>query len=282
VQASEAAVVSVQVLSAGPADRLPRLELSDLAWDADRRQLLAVSDRGRLHVYALSHAGDGPVLAQPLHRQSLAGPLDLEAMAIDPSGRLHLIDETSGEVLQMERVGAHGWQRIAPGADQPPRPQAAARSRAGPGIEAATWVPGEGLVVARQQPAEGLHRAVSAGGRSWAIRPLGLGATVKAMARLGDDRLVVLEKVRRPGPDGFVLRTWALSCAGPSPCPTQDLPVTDARIEPRDNFEGLTCLDERRCLLVTDDGGSADERTLLVLVRIPPPDAVPQFRPAQR
>lgn len=269
----------MQVLSGGPPAGEPRLELSDLAWDPARRQLLAVSDRGRLHVYAWSERADAPLAVRPLHRQTLPGRPNLEAMALDPDGRLHLVDELSGRVQPMTRVGHEAWRPVdsTDAAGRGPAPVPAGMSTPAParhGIEAAMWLPGEGLTVARQQPVDGLHRVVAATGRTWTLRPTGGGATLKAMARLDADRLVVLEKVRRPGPDGHVLRVWSASCLGDALCPTQDLPLTDPRIEPRDNFEGLACLGDGRCLLVTDDGGSADERTLLVLVRISGPTAL--------
>jgi hypothetical protein len=299
VQTLAVQVLAVQVLSGGPAAGASRLELSDLAWDAARRQLLAVSDRGRLHVYAWPEGGDAPLAVRPLHRQTLPGRPNLEAMALDPDGRLHLVDELSGRVLQMDRAGPEGgWSLdsvtategafravVAPTSTtalplEPPRATPMAPRPSGHGIEAAMWMPGEGLTMARQLPVDGLHHVVAATGRAWTLRPTGSGSTLKALARLDADRLVALEKVRRPGPDGHVLRVWSASCIGDAPCPTQDLPLADPRIEPRDNFEGLTCLGDRRCLLVTDDGGSADERTLLVLVRISGPSVLADPLPA--
>lgn len=258
--AAPAEVLETREVAARRADGGRALELSDLAWDAAARRLWAVSDRGRLHHWTL------PPGAEDLRALVAGAPRELpqrpnaEALALRPDGVLLAVDEADATVLE---IGPEAVARTPlPAAMAPP---AGARH----GVEAAAWIAAHGLVVAAQQPAGGLHRVRAASGREWWLRPLAAaGSSLKAMSPLGADRLLLLEKLRADGRHRFVLRALALDCAGPSPCETEDWPLDDARLGPADNFEGLACTDDRHCLLVTDDGGSREERSLLVRVRL--------------
>jgi hypothetical protein len=119
------------------------------------------------------------------------------------------------------------------------------------------------------------HEAHARDGSHWRWPMLAEGADVKAFEVVSVRRALVLERVRVKGQGrgDFYLRSIDLTqCAATSPQPC--MPATWRVPLPRPhegsyNLEGLACLTESECLLVSDSGAASRRPTLLLHVRLP-------------
>jgi Esterase-like activity of phytase len=254
-------------------------ELSGLDWDTRHQVLVAVSDRGQLVELHLDRSASDS--ATPLSartglsvRIGLDPRVNAESVVVQGSRRW-LADEGRRQLIEVERDGTVVRLRPWPGALADP---AAARS-ANSGVEALVHHPQHGLLALLQRPKDReepqLHR-LHGDNVSWALPAVGGGrASVKA-AHLQRRQLRLLEKLQpnggRPEDDSFWLTELDLdACAAESTCTVKRWPLRDPRLEGH-NLEGLACVDERLCFLVSDSGPrerGAD--TLLVRVAWPAP-----------
>lgn len=254
-------------------------ELSALAWVPPESALLAVSDRGWLwRLPVRIEVGAGGV--ERLRLQPVAEPVRLAAGAAGAApnaeslswrapGQLVIADEGRPQALVVDTAGR--FLRL----EAMPVPAGAGQGQraGGQGVEAMTAHPDHGLIAALQRPPKGAdaasHSVHAADGGLWrlAAAPGGRSA-VKAMELLDSDTLLVLERVATGKTLQAVLRPMSLAaCAAPKACDSPVLPLRHARLQGRDNFEGLACPTPDRCLVVSDDGGrGAASPTLLLLV----------------
>lgn len=257
-------------------------ELSGLAWVPEDRTLWAVSDRGRLWRLPVSWpagaAAPRLLLGTPAPPQLLdgeaAGRPNAEALAWRPAGHdgapaaLLVADESGHRVLAVSREGRVLQRLPVPG----PADQAARLRGANAGVEALAWMPGRGLVAAPQRPLQGedarLHRLHADDGGQWVLRAAGPRSSLKALEPLGGDTLLALERLGSGHRQTAVLRPLALrGCGGDRLCDPPALALLHPDLHGDDNFEGLACVDDTLCLVVSDDGGRGRTRLLLVRLR---------------
>jgi hypothetical protein len=272
-------------------------ELSALAWDPRARELVAVSDRGRLFRYRLALQGGQwraeQVMAQRLDLgvraggQAQLGSRNVEALAWHRTG-----PDGAGELLVAPEQGDHvtrlGAEGQVLGTLAWPTAVAAALARAGAegqrhGVEAIAWHDRHGLLAATQRPtrsppraaggAERLHWIHAASGARWGFAASGRDSHLKAIESLPDGTLLLLERTQARGDERLhtVLRWLDLGACGEARlCAAPLLPMQPAPIVGPDNVEGLACNDEGTCWLVSD-GGAGDK----------PPTRMWQFRLAR-
>lgn len=262
-------------------------ELSGLAWVPPLQQLLAVSDRGRLWRLAVTWPGvqgqerlqlDRAIPVADLPGDKAAPKVNAEAVAWQPSGlatspgRLLVADEAGHRVLVLDVAGSLEGTRPVPG----PSDQAERLHNRNAGIEALAWHPTRGLLAATQRPLVGssaaAHRLHAEDGSTWTLQAAGGKAAVKAIEVLDAQTLLVLERVKEGDGWKALLRPIDLTtCLATAVCNPPVLAVTHPALQGRDNFEGLACVTQDLCLLVSDDG--QQRRTMLVLLRLHRPGA---------
>lgn len=258
-------------------------ELSGLAWVPARQLLLAVSDRGLLWQLPVSWPGapgaERLLLGPPpaplrLHDGSAGTALNAEAVEWrqapqdGPDGAVLVADESGHRVLAFDLTGRmQGTLPVPAPASQRER----LRSR-NAGIEAMTWHPAHGLVVGMQRPPQGTdatqHHLHAGDGRAWSLRAAAERSAVKAAAWLDPSTLLVLERTG----SGRRLQAWlrplaSTDCTADGTCNAPALPLEHPALDGRDNFEGLACVGDGLCLLVSDNAGRGPARLLLVRVR---------------
>lgn len=270
---------SVEVLDVAPVHRLPALagpkptELSGLAWDERRGELVAVSDRGPVFRITLD------LEHRRLHSATVRGVIGVtggarpnaESVAID-GDTLWIADEARHDLLQVGRQGQTLQRRPLPArlADS------TAPQRGNSGVEALVLHPTYGKLVIPQRPPrqtqEGLHRIYAEDGRVFAFRADPREqSSVKAADLLGAGRLLVLEKLSPQGVPRFQLRLVELaSCDEAGPCDPEAWPVRLPDSAAGLNLEGMACLSHDLCVLANDNAGDRDAGSHLVLLALPP------------
>jgi Esterase-like activity of phytase len=286
-KAQLATVLDVRAMARVPKTTSHALrELSGLDWDAKRQVLVAVTDRGWLLEFTLDPRAN-----------TLAGLELLSATELVPSAKPRVngesvvarpdawwvADETRRRVLEFKRDGSLRAEMALPGAlgqhaafqpaGQPADQQADKR-----GVEALAQHARHGLLAVLQRPQTtdppGMHLVhAEHGGRTWAVAHTPGGrSTIKAADLRGDD-LRLLEKLDpslKGAPHRYFVHEIKLAAnAANTAQPGRTWFIDDARLSGH-NFEGLACLDDLRCVLVSDGGADkASERTMFVLLRLP-------------
>lgn len=254
-------------------------ELSGLAWDPADARLYAVSDRGRLFTFAVGIERGLIASLVPLTGTLIGGARKPNAEALwlrhGNEGRLSenelvLADEAGIDALIIDCKGQLKGTE--------PLPQALRdRERwhnASSGVEALAWHGRHGLMAAPQRPLRGsppgVHHVYAGSGQVWAFTAYPGGrSSIKAVELVDDGRLLVLEKIKQGDAHLTVLRELRLDrCAREAPCNAPAAQLKHSKILPDDNFEGMACVGNDLCLLVTDSGGSSSGRTLLALVQL--------------
>jgi Esterase-like activity of phytase len=251
-------------------------ELSGLDWDAARQRLVAVSDRGWVLELVLDPRAQTLASLEIATSVAVRAPakprVNAESVVARPDG-WWVADEARRRVLDVGREGKVRGERALPGGLGD---NASTSKGSSSDVEAVAHHPRHGLLAVAQRPRatdpQGTHVVHAEDGRTWslAVSPGGR-STIKA-ADLRGDRLRLLEKVdpdEKGAPYWFVVRE--IDLAAGMPLRALAWVIDDARLAGH-NLEGLACLDDARCVLVSDSGGSkAGDVTLFVLVRLPAP-----------
>lgn len=276
-------VVTTLTLARVEVNGLKSAELSALAWSPSAKTLFAASDKGRLFAYRLRWDGEQRLTGAEISAATaLIDPatgkrMNAEGLAFAPAG-----NGRAAQLLVAPEKGASAWALAAVSPDLlPPTaqawPAAIAQALAEPGtkhgVEAIEWHPEHGLMAALQRPVSTtptLHTIHAADGRRWAFTSAATRADIKAIERIGIERLLVLERVRGGAQDRreFVLREIDLQACATAPCNPPAIALRSAALDGRDNFEGLACIDATTCLLVSDDGSDGAGPTRLVQLRL--------------
>lgn len=271
------------VIADRPIDGHRPIELSALAFDRDQRELYAASDRGVLFRLALQWQagrllGATAAAAWPLRHPVDGSALDVEGLAWRPAwpegdAELIVAPEFGATAFRLDTatrsIATLAWPRGAV-----PAFERSGESRQG--VEALDWHPQHGSIVVMQRAAAGApmqHEAHARDGSHWRWPALAVGADVKAIEVISPQRALVLERVREKGQGrgAFYLRSIDLTrCAAAASRPCE--PVTWRVPQPDKasyNLEGLACLSESDCLIVSDSGESSRRPTLLLHLRVP-------------
>lgn len=281
--AGELQLLASVVVANRPIDGHRPVELSALAFDHDQSELYAASDRGVLFRLALQWQagrllGATAAAAWPLRHPVDGSALDVEALAWRPAwpegdAELIVAPEFGATAFRLDiptrSIATLAWPRGAV-----PATERGAASRHG--VEALDWHPVHGLIVVMQRAVAGApmqHEAHARDGSHWRWPALAVGADIKAIEVVSPQRALVLERVRDRGQgrSNFYLRSIDLTqCAATASrsCEpaTWRVPVA---AKGSYNLEGLACLSESECLLVSDSGESSRRPTLLLHVRVP-------------
>jgi Esterase-like activity of phytase len=266
-------LTGAQVLDTVPLDGRELRGLSGLAWDDDEGWLVAVTDHGLLLRWQIDLEGGHMAAVVGIGSARLPGPrVDAESLCLlhaangqRGDSRVRVADERSFEVLDL------GYDARIQSRSALPPPLGAARAQAqdNRGVEAIECHPRHGLIAAPQRPipphGRELHRAYAADGRVWAWRAAHGRSTVKAMHRVGERRLLVLERLNTDNGEHPALREIDLTaCTEATPCNPPLVVLDDPRLA-GERYEGLACRDALLCWIVSD--GEAPRLALLRLSR---------------
>jgi hypothetical protein len=276
-------------------DRLPLVELSGLAWDADEGLLYALSDHGNVFhlrpVFGRGRLVDLHVLSA--HALTNANGRPYRGKAADSEG-LALRNAANGEpgdtelVVSFERrpriLGCRPDGRCTHAYPLPPRlaDRTAYRSP-NKALEAVAWRPGRGYLTGAEWPLEGdatdAYLLFDAQGPRYRLprHPAPRSALV-AMEALPDGSLLTLERsyVSVWRPLRTILRRAKLP-AEPKEGEGTPIPLDDVRQVAvfastdgwlLDNFEGLAHHRDGRFFMVSDDNQSPLQQTLLVYFEV--------------
>jgi hypothetical protein len=278
--ASNASAQPVRVIDRVPIDRPaglagPKLaELSGLAWDAQREELVAVSDKGAVFRIAIK-LDAGRLQAATVRRADRIGAagdpkINAETVVAQGEGRWWVSDEARHDLVQIDERGSALGRAPLPGRLGDPARLAQGNS----GIEAMASHPQHGRLLVPQRPLRdtpaGIHHVVAEDGSVFALRADARAPSrIKAADAPVEGELLLIEKLKLVGGDRVQLRRMKLAdCPESRPC---DPPAWAVEGELADglNLEGLACIGPRLCLLVNDDGPPAPPGSWLLLVELP-------------
>ncbi|HCK4905261.1 TPA: esterase-like activity of phytase family protein [Pseudomonas aeruginosa] len=257
-------------------------ELSGLAWDEDEKRLYAVSDTGHLFHFRLRLDGDAIAAIEPISAVALADPQGIGAKAGEFNaegltlrnatngvpGDSELVVALEGKPSRLARFGTDG--RLLGELEVPsPAADLSLYRKKGRGLEALAIHPDYGLLTAPEAPLLGqpetLH-TVYAKGRHWSFARQSPGSRLKALDVQADGELLVLERNKAGSKNALsasLRRVDLAACGLDDLCQADTLAVLP--VGP-DNFEGMTLLDSRHFLLVSDNASLVTRDTLFVLL----------------
>lgn len=260
------------------------MELSGLAWDQDEQVLYAISDRGgRLFHLKLQLAGNEIQDIQPLYATLLKKAngnrikhIDAEGLTVlnannGKQGDTELVIATEGEA-QLLRFSTDGILK-----SKIPLPKKLRDISAYHGynqaLESVDYHPRFGFITAPELPLKtqvepaSFHTLYSQK-RSWVFPAYPANNSgISALEVLPDGNILVLERAWSGvfNPLTISLRyVDIMHCAPQQTCTVEDLKVTSNYLVV-DNFEGLTHIQGKQYLMVSDDGDNSFQRTQFIL-----------------
>lgn len=261
-------------------------ELSGLAWDADERLLYVISDAGHVFHMRLKLDGDEIVAIEPVYAADLSDSasgggkpgkgFNAEGLAVKNAangklGDTELIISLEGKPPRIMRFSPAGH---ALGTLPVPSPadDISHYRKKGRGLESVAVHPKYGLITApesplREQPDD--RHTLYSDSRQWSFARHSADSRLKGIEVLPDGTLVVLERNKGDSKQSRVasLRLLDLTtCAQGDAC-NADL-LTELPAGP-DNFEGMTLIDPKHILLVSDNSGQVTQDTVFVLITRP-------------
>ncbi|WP_298013653.1 esterase-like activity of phytase family protein [uncultured Castellaniella sp.] len=261
-------------------------ELSGLAWDADEKLLYAISDAGYVFQFRPKLDGDAIVAIEPVRAAALtdspsgggkpgkgfnAEGLAVENAANGKSGDSELIISLEGKPPRVMRFSPAG-EALGSLPVPSPADDASHYRKKGRGLESVAIHPTYGLITAPESPLLGQpedKHTLYSDGRQWSFARHSPDSRLKGIEVLPDGKLVVLERNKGGSKKSRVasLRLLDLAtCAQGGACDA-DL-LTELPAGP-DNFEGMTLIDPKHVLLVSDNSGQVTQDTVFVLITRP-------------
>ncbi|WOB49877.1 esterase-like activity of phytase family protein [Xanthomonas hydrangeae] len=263
---------------------VPLTELSALAWDADEQLLYALSDTGYVFHFRLNLDDNEIVSVEPVHSAALvdaktgltsdafnAEGLALNNAANGVSGDTELVvslEDKPSRIVRFTPTGNLLGELAVPS----PADDLGRYRKKGRGLEAVALHPAYGLLTAPESPLleqpEDRH-TVYAKHRRWSFLRHSPDSRLKGLDVLPDGSLLVLERDKVGAKDSFaasVRRLDLAACSRDGSCATDTVAILPVG---RDNFEGMSVIDLRHILLVSDNAGLVTQDTTFVLVRRP-------------
>jgi hypothetical protein len=255
-------------------------ELSGLSWDADEQLLYAVSDQGVLHHFRIRLDGTQITEIESVYSVALAR----EGSANNAEGITTLNDDngkqSDSELLiafedgpSIARLTPEGeW--VADVALPDPLADEERYSKKNSRLEAVAFDERHGMLTAPERPLEGepedRHTIYAEDGTTWSFEAFAPDSRLKAIQKLADGNLLILERTReaKGGPDTARLGYLDFAkCNAEGECELAALSSEpDAMLV--DNFEGLARLSDDLFLIATDKTEKDLEPTTFVLFRV--------------
>lgn len=259
-------------------------ELSDLAWDEDEQVLYTVSDNGRLFQFQADITNDRINTMIPIGSYTLLNQKGKKLDWRDAEGvdALYTTNGVKGDtelVISLEgipRVGRFNTQGrlIAeyslPKALQEPKHYRTRNNM----LESVTWHPKWGYITAPELPLKKqpvTTHTVYSRTKQWSFSAYpAKNSSITALQTLPNGNLLILERAWSGVMNPLVISLRYLDfgqCNKEGYCNIENLSVLSSLFLV-DNFEGLTHVRDNLYLMVSDDGHSSLQRTLLTLFRL--------------
>lgn len=277
---------SIDIPVEGAADGVRIEELSGLAWDEDEQLLYAVSDGGILHHFRVRLegsriAGIESVFSTPLATKAS----EVSGKPVTNAEGLTTINDDNGQRSDSELLIAFE--------DGPSIARFTARGewianvslpvlladetqygKKNSRLEAVAFIEGHGILTAPERPLkgqpEGRHTLYAASGTTWSFAASQPDSRLKAIQKLPDGNLLVLERTREKKGGAPTARLRYLDfakCSERRECHLAELSAEpDAMLV--DNFEGMARLSGDLFLIVTDKKRKDAEPTTFVLFSV--------------
>jgi hypothetical protein len=261
-------------------------ELSGLAWDEDEQLLYAVSDGGILHHFRIRLDGSRIAEVQPVFSVPLAtvagktsgGPVTnaegLTALnddnGVQTDTELLIAFEDGPAIARFTPQGRWIADIALPGRLADAKQYSKKNSR----LEAVAFDKRHGVLTAPERPLvgqpENLHTLYAADGTSWSFEAFQPDSRLKAIQKLPNGNLLILERTREEKGGASTARLRYLdfaACSADGECQLAELSAApDAMLV--NNFEGLARLSDDLFLIVTDKTRKDAEPTTLVLFKV--------------
>jgi len=271
-------ILDQKVLVIDKISGLPFAEISDLAYDNDRRYLYMVGDKGILYRFGASFsdtiADIFPIDAHRLTKErgkAFAHKVDSEGLALDEKGRLLISFERKPKIgsftLRGQRVIRHKL----------PNPLANKKHyrSANKMLESVAWHPRYGILTASELPLKKHKRRYQTlyalSGEQWHfLAEQEKKSAVTAIEVMDDGNVLVLERAytKLTEPRTITLKKVYLQQGG-GLCRTEVLAkMPSDKGWLNDNFEGLTKVAPHRYLMISDDNANFFQRTLLIYFEV--------------
>lgn len=266
-------------------DGLPLHGLSGLAWLPRAQQLVAVTDQGEIvslrPVFAAGRLRDVTFLAR--HALRDANGVPLVGRLRDAEG-LALLPEVDGEMSlavsfeQDPRVARYSLDGHWLGAVKLPDTllAAARREPRNHGLEALARLP-DGHLVAGLERSESSRSDVLrlwvSDGRRWTFPAHARGGALVALDTQPDGTLLALERRYLSPLAPLIISIHRLTPTAHDLVVETIATFSSAQGWQVDNFEGLASLGGNELLIISDDNASPLQNTLLVHLRLSPPNA---------
>ena len=259
-------------------------ELSDLAWDEDEQLLYAVSDKGILFHFQVDITPNTINKVQPIRGMTLLNQKGKKLDWRDAEG-LEVLKANNGIRGDTELVIAlEGIPRVGRFTTQGqliaeyPLPKVLQDHKNYRGrnnsLESVTWHSKWGYITApelplKKQPID-VHTVYSRK-KQWSFPAYpAANSSITALQTLPNGNLLVLERAWSGVMNPLVISLRYLDfkrCNKAGQCPIENVSVLSSLFLV-DNFEGLTLVRDNLYLMVSDDGQSQFQRTLLTLFRL--------------
>ncbi|RWK31090.1 MAG: hypothetical protein EOR46_31365 [Mesorhizobium sp.] len=260
-------------------------EFSGLAWDEDEQLLYAVSDGGVLHHFSIRMDGTRIAEIQPVFSVPIAGTAsEVSGGSVTNAEGLTALNDDNGKQSDTELLIAFedgpAIVRLTPQgkriADIPlPGPLADKKqySKKNSRLEAVAFDKRHGMLTAPERPLKGRpddrHTLYAEDGTTWSFAAFQPDSRIKAIQKLPDGNLLVLERTREKKGGAPTARLRYLdfaACSADRECHLAELSAEpDAMLV--NNFEGLARLSDDLFLMVTDKTKKDAESTTFVLFR---------------
>ena len=263
-------------------DGLRFSEISDLAYDQNKKRLYFVSDEGKLFVFD-AFFGDkieklktvnGVELVKNNGKKFKRWHRDSEGLAIDNNGEIYVSFEGRAKIGKFGQDGRMHKEYSLPKKLREPKNY---RSR-NKSLEALAWHPVYGLLTAAEWPLKQKHKKehtiYALNGKEWNFKaePEGKSAVV-AIEVMDDGNLLVMERSFTGLMNPLVITLKKIHLIG---CKnTKQLCQSELLLKMNthqgwniDNFEGLAKVGKYRYVMVSDDNDNFFQKTLFVYFEV--------------
>ena len=255
-------------------------EISDLAYDKDKKILYMVSDEGILYHFRAEFTPNGyklkPLKAYKLKSKKgkiLKGKKsDSEGLALDNKGNLYISFEGKPKIYLFSKDG-YRLKKI-----KLPKELKKAKLRSkNKSLESLAWHPKYGLITALEYSKVGnskLNQTIySTSGKSWKIRLEEIrNNAITEIEVMDDGNLLVLERAYNGILGKFevnLVKLYINNCKSGTFCKKEPiLKIDSAKGWHIENFEGLARVGKNRYLLISDDNDSFLASSVLVYFEI--------------